>query len=84
MHKKWTQHVYYDGTKYVIEGATLDGTVYNSDVTNFPAGIVNTGVATSYANSSGGIYVRFKNRITSTPTGSFATFAHRITSIITN
>ena len=82
MHKKWTQHVYYDGTKYVIDGAAVDGTVYNSDSTNFGAGANNTlGVATSYANSSG-VFVRFKNRTTTTPTGSTALFVYKITSII--
>ena len=82
MHKKWTQHVYYDGTKYVIEGAAVDGTVYNSDSTNFGAGATNAlGVATSYANNSGTVYLRLKNRTTTTPSGSLAEFTYNITSI---
>jgi hypothetical protein len=78
MHKKWTQNVYYDGTKYVIVGAGI-ATAYNSDATNFVAGAINTGVATSFA-SGNDLYLRFKGR-TNQSAPAYTGFSYNVTSI---
>ena len=78
MHKKWTQNVYYDGTKYVIVGAGI-ATAYNSDATNFVAGAINTGVVTSFA-SGNSLYLRFKGRTNQSAPASTG-FTYNVTSI---
>lgn len=59
--KSWSQAVAWDGTTYVILGATLDFPAYNSDATNFPAGAVNASKALLVVSASG-IWLRLQNR----------------------
>ena len=74
--KVWSQGVAWDGSTYVILGAVLDHSAFNSDSTNFPAGAVNAGKALLVVSSSG-IWLRLINR-TSPASGSVTGFHYKV------
>ena len=74
--KSWSQMIAFDGTNYVLLGATLDFPAYNSDATNFPAGAVNVSKALLVA-SAGGVVLRLQNR-TTPAVGSATVFQYRV------
>lgn len=61
--KQWVQNVHWNGTTYVIAGAVLKNTVYNSDATNFPAGAVNVAKVLLVVSATQ-VLLRLQNRTT--------------------
>jgi hypothetical protein len=65
--KEWTQQVAWNGTAFVINGASLVGTGFSSDATNFTLGAVNAGKALLVVSGTS-VVLRLGNRTSAAAT----------------
>lgn len=65
--KEWTQQLAWNGTAFVINGASLVGTGFSSDATNFTLGAVNAGKALLVVSGTS-VVLRLVNRTSAAAT----------------
>lgn len=74
--KSWQQAIFYSGTTWTIGGATLYGTAYQTDATNFPVGAVNATRILSVVNTTQ-VLLRLVNRTSPAATAN-TTFHYQV------
>jgi hypothetical protein len=79
--KEWNQGISYNGTTYAIVGASLIGTGYSSDATNFPLGAVNASKALVVVSATQ-VLLRMQNR-TTPASGSVTYFSYYVEALTT-